>query len=306
LRELGARVVNIQFQYAWSIFPPYEPAEDQYALVTGALDNAEAAGLYVILGIRNGPGRNALMDSVDEGDVVTALYTDLVARQAYIDMTKDVVGRFKHREEIIAWEPLVEPAPDYYLFNREASPYPKGSSLWSQVAAELIQAVRSEDEDRPILVSPVNWGGIEGFRGLTPFPDDNIIYSLHTYDPWEYTHQFQPQGPYTAYPGRYEGQYVDGGVLDSWLAPVEEFQRMHRVPIIVGEFGGIRWLPGMQRYIGDQIANFEKRGWSWMLYAWYDAAWAERGLELQWGRRRDQLIYDPDNPVLKPVVGAWR
>ena len=43
----------------------------QYALIADTLDNAVAAGLYVILSVRNGPGRNAMMPDVDDADVIT-------------------------------------------------------------------------------------------------------------------------------------------------------------------------------------------------------------------------------------------
>ena len=56
LHDLGARVVALEFQYAWTISPPYLPDEAQFSLVTDTLDNVAAAGLFAILAVRNGPG----------------------------------------------------------------------------------------------------------------------------------------------------------------------------------------------------------------------------------------------------------
>src|SRR5262249_644024 len=116
LRELGVHVVVIEFQYAWTIFPPYQRAADQFDQATAALDKARDAGLYVVLADRSGPGVNAMYPGIEDEDVITTLYTDPTAQQAYRDMLTDMVNYYKGRPEIIAWEPIIEPAPDFFLY----------------------------------------------------------------------------------------------------------------------------------------------------------------------------------------------
>ena len=309
LKGLGAKVVAIEFQYGWTIKPPYKVVEAQYAYLSEALDNAASAGLYSIVSVRNGPGRNAMMPGIEDSDVITTLYEDTpagdAARAAYIAMLKDMVSRYIDREDVIAWEPLVEPALDYYRFGGEDSPYPQASAVWNPIAESFINAMRSVDARRPILIEPVNWGGLDGFILLRKFADDNVIYTLHTYEPYLYTHQ--ETAPYSnTYPGWYWGEYVDKDTLDKWLKPVDDFQAAHNVPILVGEWGGMRWVPNMKNYIADQLDLFWQRGWSWTYYAWYDGVWEERGFELQRGTDRNSTDYDPDNPVFKPIVNAWQ
>ncbi len=303
LRNLGARVIVLEFQYAWTIYPPYQPDEVQYDLVTAALNNAAAAGLYVVLSVRNGPGRNAMMPDIDDEDVITILYEDEAAQEAYIEMLRDVVQRFKDRPEIIAWEPLVEPVLDYFLTEEDA-PYPQAASLWNDLARQLIAAIREVDAERPIMIEPVNWGGADGFILLDRFADDNIIYSLHTYEPFAYSHQQAP--PYIAYPGTFDGEYVDQVTLEELLKPVDAFRAKYNVPIVVGEWGGIRWLPGIENFISDQLDLFEARHWSWFWYAWDDEEWEELGFELHMGPERDTPAYDPATPAFAPIVSAWK
>lgn len=302
LRELGVHVVVIEFQYAWTIFPPYQPAEDQFAIVTAALDNARDAGLDVVLADRSGPGVNAMYPGIADKDVITTLYTDPVAQEAYRDMLTDMVNRYKDRPEIIAWEPIIEPAPDYFLYHEEA-PYSQGAAVWNPLAESLIQTIRAADPDRPIIIEPVNWGGFDAFTTFTKFSDDNVIYSLHTYEPYSYSDQ--SRFPYRRYPGRFDGGYVNKAALDSFLAPVDDFQALHNVPIYVGEWGGIRWVPGMNRYIADQLSLFNVRGWSWTIYAWYDAEWDQKGYMPALGKNRRRLVYNPFNPVFAPVAADW-
>ncbi|MFQ5407229.1 MAG: cellulase family glycosylhydrolase, partial [Anaerolineales bacterium] len=304
LRALGARVVALEFQFAWTIKPPYQPDETQIALLEAALDNVAAAGLYAVVAVRNGPGRNAMMPDVDDADVITTLYTDEATQDAYGEMLQDVVERFNDRPEIIAWEPLVEPALDWFLTQEEDAPYSQAAALWNDLAPDLIAVIRAVDPERPILIEPVNWGGPGGFALLDRFDDDNLVYSLHTYEPFAFTHQQEP--PYTAYPGVFDGEAFDRAALDALLTPVDDFQARHDAPIVVGEWGGIRWLPGIEQYISDQLSLFEQRGWSWLWYAWDDEEWDELGFELQMGPARDDPAYDPSIPAFAPIVAAWQ
>lgn len=303
LRELGVHVVVIEFQYAWTIFPPYQAAEDQFTRVTAALDNARDAGLYVVLANRSGPGVNAMYPGIADKDVITTLYTDATAQQAYRDMLTDMVNRYKNRPEIIAWEPIIEPAPDHFLYHEDSPPYTQGSAVWNPLANSFIQTIRAADPNRPIIIEPVNWGGFDAFATFTKFSDNNVIYSLHTYEPYSYTDQ--SRAPFRSYPGRFDGEYVNKSVLDSFLAPVDDFQALHNVPIYVGEWGGIRWVPGMNRYIADQLSLFNTRGWSWTIYAWYDAEWDQKGYMPALGKNRGKPVYNPLNPVFAPVVADW-
>lgn len=302
LRELGVHVVVIEFQYAWTIFPPYQAAEDQFTRVTAALNNARDAGLYVVLADRSGPGVNAMYPGIADKDVISTLYTDTTAQQAYRNMLTDMVHRYKDRPEIIAWEPIIEPAPDYFMFHEDA-PYTQGAAVWNPIAATFIQTIRAEDPNRPIIIEPVNWGGFDAFTTFVKFSDNNVIYSLHTYEPYSYTDQ--QSAPYRRYPGKFDGQYVDKTVLDSFLTPVDDFQTLHDVPIYVGEWGGIRWVPGMGQYIADQLSLFNARGWSWTIYSWYDAEWDQKGYMPALGTNQRKPVYNPQNPVLAPVAADW-
>ena len=304
LRALGVEVVTLEFQYAWTIEPPYQADETQFTLVTAALDNIAEAGLTAVVAVRNGPGRNAMMPDIEDDEVISTLYEDAAALFAYQEMLRDVVGRFRDRPEIIGWEPLVEPALDWYLTGEEEPPYPQAAALWNKIAPQLIAAIRDQDPERPILIEPVNWGGPDGFLLLDRFEDDNLIYSLHTYEPFTYTHQETP--PYRSYPGRFDGEAFDKETLEELLQPVITFQEQYGVPVVVGEWGGIRWLPGIDQYIADQLSLFGKYGWSWFWYAWDDEEWDELGFELQMGSSRASPQFDLTTPAFALLVTAWQ
>ena len=43
--------------------------------------------------------------------------------------------------------------------------------------------------DRTLFVEPGNWGGIDALKNLVLPPDDNVIVSVHCYEPFNFTHQ---------------------------------------------------------------------------------------------------------------------
>lgn len=313
LRDLGANVVILNVQYTWTLDPPYRPVEAEFDLLEQALNTvAQVKGLRVIVGIRNGPGRNEMMPDYEDGHELEAIYVREDAQAAYVRMMADVVSRFNKRPEIVAWEPMIEPTPHTYFgdesaWKEGASPYwPKGMDWWNRLASRLIRAIRKVDPNRPIVIEPVFWGGAEGFIGWKPFNDDNIIYSLHHYEPHEYTHQTGRNMVGYPYNSHMEEARIDRKWLESYLKPVDAFQKAYDVPILVGEWGLMRWVPNAREYITDQIALFEARGWSWVVYSWADEVWDYSGFELILGPNEANVTPDYNNAVFEPIRKAWQ
>lgn len=316
LRDLGANVVVIYVQQTWTMQAPYRPIPEEIALLEQTLDNVSDI-LPVVVGIRNGPGRNEMMPNHDDTLFDTNIYNSEPARLAYLKMLRDTVSRFADYDNIIAWEPMVEPTPQFYfgdefLYEDESviPPMPQGLSWWNDLAERSIEAIRTVDPDVTIVLEPIAYGGVPGFIGWQPFADDNIVYSLHQYDPFEYTHQFQStvEDPYIEYPyfSDIEVAQIDADWFNDYFEPVITFQETYDVPIFVGEWGIIRWIPNGEQFLDDQLAEFEQHGWSNAFYAWYDGVWDGSGFELQLGSERENR-FEPDyaNPVFAPILENW-
>lgn len=41
---------------------------------------------------------------------------------------------------------------------------------------------------------------------------------------------------------------------------MDTFKAMHNVPVVVNEFGVVRWVPGAADFMDDQMDLFEQRG----------------------------------------------
>ena len=145
---------------------------------------------------------------------------------------------------------------------------------WDALALRLIDAVRALDPARTIVLEPSPGARPMAFRTATKLPLDNLVYSVHMYEPFEFTHQRVGDPRFTAvvdYPGPVPGQGLwNRDRLQAELAPVQQFAQRHGVPIFVGEFGAPRWAPGAarERYIADLLVIFNTWRWSWTYHAW--------------------------------------
>jgi hypothetical protein len=137
---------------------------------------------------------------------------------------------------------------------------------WNYVAEKTINAIRSLNKDRLIIIGGIEWNNPPGLDHVKVYDDENIIYTFHCYAPHEFTHQqgvLQPGALYynrkMPYPTEdieryrdyyrlhgYENAYCDIDKMDiaflrKYLEPVKRFIEKHPDKILwCGEFGTIR------------------------------------------------------------------
>ena len=63
------------------------------------------------------------------------------------------------------------------------------AAQWTVAAQAMIDAIRTVDTKHSILFGDAQWYSIALLAKRTPFTDDNIIYVIHTYEPFAFTHQ---------------------------------------------------------------------------------------------------------------------
>ncbi len=316
LKSYGANIVNLEIQYTWTMHPPYRRDPNAFKLLHEALSNLREAGLYAIVSIRNGPGRNDMFSGLDyEDELLLDIYHDPSAQRAWLDMLNDTISEFKNDSTIIAWDPMVEPAP-YEYTSRNGLPDDYGYSWWNNFSKECVQLIRSIDPLRPIIIEGSDWANPHSFAYLEPVDDPNVIYSVHNYWPMEYSHQAEPPFNYS-YPGKicYWDElndrefcgYVDKHKLDLIWKPVDDFQNKYNATIFVGEWGGMRFVPGMANYLRDQLSTIESRGWSHTYYAWgYDPGWDVQAFQLACGSNITNLKPDPEADTFRYIYNSWQ
>jgi hypothetical protein len=146
--------------------------------------------------------------------------------------------------------------------------------------AQMIQAL---GDDTEIVYEPSEEFGLDVIK---PFDVPGIVYSVHSYAPFELTHQGLSSDALInkVYPGGIEGQYWDSRMLRRNFGDVKRFSDNNHVRIFVGEFGCVRWAPNNSayNYIKDCIEFFEEEGWDWTYFSlqptcsgnWGATAWS--------------------------------
>ncbi len=111
----------------------------------------------------------------------------------------------------------------------------------------------------------------------TPYPDDNIIYTFHCYEPYNFTHQGFPWAQPFPFPtGTPFPLNGNDTLLTNVFNAVADWRDMNNVPVFLGEFGvGIHaddqsrcnWVSK----VGSLVTNLNI---PWMYWDWqYDFAW---------------------------------
>jgi endoglucanase len=63
------------------------------------------------------------------------------------------------------------------------------TAIMNPIQAQAIARIRQADPQRTIFVEPGGWGSIAELKNLVLPPDDNLIVSVHCYEPFHFTHQ---------------------------------------------------------------------------------------------------------------------
>jgi len=98
-----------------------------------------------------------------------------------IPVWMQIARRYKDRSNYIVYEVLNEP-------------HGIDARLWADIQGKVIKAIRAIDRSHSIIVGGVNFNSLDEMLKAPVYPDDNIIYTFHFYDPHVFTHQGETWG----------------------------------------------------------------------------------------------------------------
>ncbi|MES1227284.1 MAG: cellulase family glycosylhydrolase, partial [Armatimonadota bacterium] len=139
------------------------------------------------------------------------------------------------------------------------------AEVWFQLQESTVSAIRKIDPERTIVVSGTSWSGIDTMLKLKPLAAKNLIYTCHSYDPFQFTHQGAtwtgdqqarlhdipfPSSPEAVAPvipkndsrdastiKWYGDQKFDANYLDGMVKKAVDWGKANNVPVFLGEFG---------------------------------------------------------------------
>ncbi|UYY60185.1 glycoside hydrolase family 5 protein [Sphingomonas sp. S2-65] len=190
---------------------PYTIDSAFLARVRHVVAGARGAGLNVILNLHH----------------YDALYADPAAHRArFAALWAQIAAAFAEEPDGALW---------FELLNE-----PMGALTHANLPSVLNPAlaeVRKTNPTRPVIVGGENWSGVDSLPTL-PLPDDPyVVPTIHSYDPFAFTHQGATWVTPTPPTGRHFGSPADYAEIDANLRKIRDFMtRTGRVPF-VGEYG---------------------------------------------------------------------
>lgn len=130
-------------------------------------------------------GRHNMSFVIDYHEYDNGYNTSTAKNQKYIQMMaetwKHVAAHYADNvREDIFFELLNEPDMKYGQVKADD---------WTIAAQAMIDSIRTVDKKHTILFGDAQWYSITQLTKRTPFTDNNIIYVIHTYEPFVFTHQ---------------------------------------------------------------------------------------------------------------------
>lgn len=220
---------------------PYTINRDIKDRVDWAIHQARANDLAVLINIHH---YNELMAEPENH------------KERFLALLSQLAEHFKDEPDDLLFEILNEP-------HENLTP-----ELWNSYLSEAIAAYRSVDPQRTLVIGTAEWGGIGSLHKLV-LPDtvDNLIVTVHYYNPFHFTHQGAEWvsgsdewlgTTWRGYPSELTPLEEDFDQVASWAAE-------HNRPVFVGEFGAYNKADMTSRAAWTKAVRreAEERGMSW-------------------------------------------
>lgn len=256
------------------------PLDESFTYLTNCLDLCAKYNLRAVVDLHILKAHH--FNAENEGGKIT-LWTDTIAQNNFIKLWKDISGYLKkYPVSMVAYE----------LMNEAVAP---DNEDWNKLIARAVVAIRKLEPNRVLIIGSNRWQRPEFFPFLkVPENDKNIILSLHTYSPINFTHYLADWLPSKAYKGpvNYPGQIVtdadykkyvdtkDAAYVESMKDATKEFNKKiltdELLPAIqkakelnlqlyCGEFGCLPHVDRTARlkYYDDIVSAFEENNIAW-------------------------------------------
>lgn len=157
-----------------------------------------------------------------------------------LELWRQIATTFADAPENLWFEALNEPHTNL-----------KGKMMQAAQTASVL-AIRESNPTRLIILGGEDWSGIDSLATNIAPPDENIIYTFHYYDPFDFTHQRAAWlGKDMPKKKRGWGDAADRKQLKEAVETAKIFREAIKHPVFVGEFGAY-----------DKIKNKHRVKWA--------------------------------------------
>jgi len=177
----------------------------------------------------------------------------------FLALWTQIAERYKDLPDSVAFEILNEPNTQLTV------------ETWNALLDTTLKIIRRSNPTRPVVIGTANWGGLSGLSGLKLPTDDNLILTIHYYEPFSFTHQgatwVSPVPPVGV---EWKGTYYEKLAVKQAMDAIADYSKAHNgIPVFIGEFGAYSTADTASRgrWAGYCARLFETYGFSW---AWWE------------------------------------
>ncbi len=236
---------------------------------------AHNAGLYYTIAVREGPGRYDVAKGKE-----SPIWTDQQMQEKYGLMLKEIAAEFLEDSLFVGLVLTVEPDPlsgNWDNVNELKSALQSQNIDLHSINELWIDEIRTVTNDLPLMVqsaessNPEFWGDELFLKKQT---DPFIVYEVHSYEPFDYTHARRKDHetyPFTGWnitTNNNEEIWDKAFYENTIFKHVISFQQRHQVPIYLGEFGMYYPQLNGDTYLSDIHSISVSNGWSFCLWTW--------------------------------------
>ena len=181
--------------------------------VDWAIGQARNSGLRIILDYHND---DELMKDPDRNE------------DRFVGLWKQIAEHYQAEPPDVLFELLNEP------FGKLDGP------RWNALLARTLALVRSSNPDRTVVIGPVQWNNMGALAQLVlPEADQNILVTVHFYDPMSFTHQGADwiEGSKQWLGSKWEGSDPETLAVRQAFQAAADWGVRNRRPLFLGEFG---------------------------------------------------------------------
>ncbi len=246
IAKSGFNSVRVPFHHALIERKPYQYDPAGVAYLDRVLEWGKKYKLGIILDLHAAPGaqnHDWHSDSNGQAD----LWSTTANQKRVYALWEFLADRYKDNPAVLGYD----------LLNESVASDEKQLTAFYQ---QLVSVIRKVDRNHILFVEGNRWA--QDVKCLEPIQDDNMVVSIHYYEPLELTFNFVP---FLKYPLKSK--------LTIWHKPhmkkrLEQYARWSRKfsrPIHVGEFG-VNYRQGLfgeDTYLKDLLECFNELGFHW-------------------------------------------
>ncbi|MBN2097006.1 MAG: cellulase family glycosylhydrolase [Candidatus Omnitrophica bacterium] len=278
IKGLGANCLRVPFNYRLI------QKDQAWHYLDNLISWCRKAGIWCILDLHAAPGAQNC-DWHSDSDGRALFWREQKNQKLFLNLWRRIARRYQNESTIAGYDVINEPVPE------QARVLPK-------LYAQVIQEIRKVDNRHIIFLEAHNYGQELKVLGPPAKNEKNIVYSIHVYQPINFTFNFQPQ---LRYPGIIDGRVWDKRQFFNYLKAYQALAEKWQLPIYVGEFGINYRSPkyyGELRFLNELLQAFKKFGFHWTYWTYKAVAG---------GAYPDGLYqYLPNSPWIKregPLIG---